>query len=114
MKKETKIAEELRRSREKVKQLERERDELKRRRIAQERKRIDRLNMLLGRALIVIAKLKTFESIKEHLEKEKTLLIQCVKKKGGKVVEDDTDFRDLMSYLDEVIGSKGQQEGRES
>lgn len=103
MKTETKIEVEIRRQREKLKRLKCERDALKRRRIAQEQKRLDRLNMLLGRALVLISKSKTFEGIKGHLGKEKTRLVHRVQKKDGEVVEDGTDFRELIAYLDEII-----------
>lgn len=98
MKTETKIEVEIRRQREKLQRLKRERDALKRRRIAQEQKRLDRLNMLLGRALVLISKPKVLEGIKGHLGKEKAQLVHRVKKKEGEVVDDDTDFLELMSY----------------
>ncbi|MGJ8650858.1 MAG: hypothetical protein ACSHX4_10910 [Opitutaceae bacterium] len=103
MKTETKIEAEIRRHREKLKQLERERSAVKRRRLAHEQKRLDRLNMLLGRALVLISKSKTFEGIKGHLGKEKAQLVHRIQKKEGEVVEDDTDFRELIAYLDEII-----------
>lgn len=113
MKTETTIEVQISRQREKLRQLERERSAVKRRRLAQEQKRLDRLNMLLGRALVLISKSKTFECIKGHLGKEKAQLVHSVQKKEVEVVEDDTDFLELMSYLDEVIVSKVQREGRE-
>jgi hypothetical protein len=106
MKSETKIAEELRRSREKVKQLKRERDAAKRRRIAVEQKCLDRHNLLLGRALVMGATSKTLENLKGHVGRAKLHLVHCVTKKTGEVVEDDTDFRELMAYLDEMLSSK--------
>ena len=66
MKTETTIEVQISRQREKLRQLERERSAVKRRRLAQEQKRLDRLNMLLGRALVLISKSKTFEGIKGH------------------------------------------------
>jgi chromosome segregation ATPase len=114
MKSETKIEEELRRCRDKLKQLERERQAVQRRRIAQEQKRVDRMNMLLGRALVLLYKNKSFESIKERLDLGKDVLIHRVQKKGGEIAEDDTDFRELMAYLDEMITSKKEVDAAEN
>lgn len=114
MKTETKIEDEIRRQREKLRQLQRERSVVKRRRLAHDQKRLDRLNMLLGRALVQLSASKKLEAFKGYVGQSMAQFIHAVTKKSGEVVEDDSEFRELVSYLDELISRKGQQKGGQS
>lgn len=106
MKTETKIEAEIRRHREKLKQLKRERETMKRRRVAQERAELDRCNCLLGWAVSEICDAPTLKKLHGHLGQAKPRLVRQVTKSSGEIVTDETDFQKVMAYLQELAGAK--------
>ena len=106
MKTETTIEAEIRRQREKLRKLKREREAVKRRRLAQERAELERCNCLLGWAVSEIFDAATLKKLHGRLGQAKPHLVHPATKRPGEIAMNESDFQKVMAYLLEIAGVK--------
>lgn len=104
-KKESQLKKSIRKHKEAQKQLKRDLAAVKRRRLAEERRALEKRNQLLGHTLVTLMPLEGLVKLKGHVGAAKGKFIHHVK--GN---PDDSEFQRILASLDEVIAEKQQAE----
>lgn len=106
-KKESQLEAALRKNREDAKKLKREIAATKRRRMAEERRELEKRNQLLGYALTTLMPQEGLVKFKGRVAAAKDKFLHDI---NGQ--PDDSEFRRILACLDEVITEKQLEEGR--
>lgn len=106
MKKESLIAKKKARLLEQLAEVNKEEQILKRKRIAKELAQQKHRNQLLGWALSEIMDVSALKKLHGRLGQSKNKLVRVVAKRSGDVVTDDSDYVELLSYINELIRHK--------